>query len=815
MKQQMTFQSRPGGTWPGAARQRALALAVLVGGLLCLFALGGLHVGAQGLRSPGNPQPFPQPNSHTVPATSTVGIIYDEPISPTTVTSRTFVVQAMQTGQLLATYGVHSGTITLTPTQPLRPGELVQVSATTGTLGFIDGTGPLTPTVWQFRAGAPAGSGNFISSGQPFANSLSWAVALGDLDGDNDLDALVGNYTFPSRVWLNDGSGYFVDSGQDLGTAQLGGLALGDLDGDDDLDAFIVNQFGAANTVWFNDGDGLFSNSGQLLGSEHSIDVALADVDGDGDLDAFIANSGFSTVWFNDSHGFFYDSGQRLAGVDSRTVSMGDVDGDSDLDALLINAGLPNQVFLNNGQGFFSDSAQALSSGTTRGGALGDVDGDGDLDALLGKDGQPDEVWLNNGAGQFTDSGQRLGNARVFDLVVGDVDGDGDLDFYTANADFEADSVWLNDGMGNFVSGSQTLSTAYGLAAALGDLNGDGDLDVFVGASSSGNAVWLNDSPPVLSDIVVTPMVLEDGLATLTGRMSELDEDDQLTLTVGWGDGWLDEHMYGAGTTFFTLTHRYLDDEPTNTPFDENLIQLLLQDRDGGQDAVTTTLFVYNVVPQLADLSLTTPLNEHDTLTLSGRIVDPSPLDTFTLVVIWETGAQVNYHYPAGTTQFSESHQYLDDNPSGTPVDPITITLILVDDDTGTAVETLGGEIHNLPPVVVAGADQSGTAGQPLDFTGSFSDVGTLDTHTVQWDFGDGSAPVSGTLTPTHTFAAAGSYTVRLTVTDDDTGVGEDTLTVTVMPASYPLFFPFIAHPAAVAPPIPGRAALPPRQLFQ
>lgn len=163
------------------------------------------------------------------------------------------------------------------------------------------------------------------------------------------------------------------------------------------------------------------------------------------------------------------------------------------------------------------------------------MDGDGDLDALLGKDGQPDEVWLNNGAGQFTDSGQRLGNARVFDLVVGDVDGDGDLDFYTANADFEADSVWLNDGMGNFVSGSQTLSTAYGLAAALGDLNGDGDLDVFVGASSSGNAVWLNDSPPVLSDIVVTPMVLEDGLATLTGRMSELDEDDQLTLTVGWG----------------------------------------------------------------------------------------------------------------------------------------------------------------------------------------------------------------------------------------------------------------------------------------
>jgi hypothetical protein len=297
--------------------------------------------------------------------------------------------------------------------------------------------------------------------------------------------------------------------------------------------------------------------------------------------------------------------------------------------------------------------------------------------------------------------------------------------------------------------------------------------------------------------------------------MHDPDVHDKLTLQVDWGDGFTNTYPYLATTTDFTVTHQYLDDEPTGTPWDDQVIALTLQDRDGSQDSVTTTVRVNNVPPLLADLSLTTPLNEHDTLTLSGRIVDPSPLDTFTLVVIWETGAQVNYHYPAGTTQFSESHQYLDDNPSGTPVDPITITLILVDDDTGTAVETLGGEIHNLPPVVVAGAGQSGIAGQPLNFGGSFSDVGTLDTHTVQWDFGDGSAPVSGTLTPTHTFAAAGSYTVRLTVTDDDTGVGEDTLTVTVMPSSYPLFLPFLAHPAAAAPPIPGRAALPPRQLFQ
>lgn len=67
----------------------------------------------------------------------------------------------MQTGLLTQAYGVNGGTITLTPTFPLHPGELVQVSATTATLN-ITGEQPLLYTVWQFRAKAlPQGSGFF------------------------------------------------------------------------------------------------------------------------------------------------------------------------------------------------------------------------------------------------------------------------------------------------------------------------------------------------------------------------------------------------------------------------------------------------------------------------------------------------------------------------------------------------------------------------------------------------------------------------------------------------------------------------------
>ena len=66
-----------------------------------------------------------------------------------------------------------------------------------------------------------------------------------------------------------------------------------------------------------------------------------------------------------------------------------------------------------------------------------------------------------------------------------------------------------------------------------------------------------------------------------------------------------------------------------------------------------------------------------------------------------------------------------------------------------------------------------------VNFSGSFTDPGWLDTHTIEWDFGDGNT-ATGTLIPTHTYSNDGVYIVTLTVTDDDGGVGVDTITVSV-----------------------------------
>jgi hypothetical protein len=344
--------------------------------------------------------------------------------------------------------------------------------------------------------------GVFIDSNQNLGSLNSSGVALGDVDGDGDSDVFVANGAWlaggqVNKVWLNDGNGSFSDSGQDLGNSGSFSVALGDLDGDNDLDALIANHPGSTK-VWLNDGSGNFADSGQALGSS-TFSAALGDVDSDGDLDAFvIPGTGPAKIWLNDGSGSFADSGQSLgAGVIySWDVSLGDLDSDGDLDAFIATGnfqGLANKVWLNDGSGNYTDSGQALGNSDSRGVSLGDLDNDGDLDAFIANRTLADKVWLNDGNGTFTDSGQNLGelnNSNSNDVTLGDLDNDGDLDAFTANEPF-ANKVWLNDGNGNFADSGQLIGLSQSLSLALWDLDNDGDLDVF-NTNYGANKVYLN-----------------------------------------------------------------------------------------------------------------------------------------------------------------------------------------------------------------------------------------------------------------------------------------------------------------------------------
>ncbi|NEO57671.1 MAG: hypothetical protein F6K54_34165 [Okeania sp. SIO3B5] len=291
------------------------------------------------------------------------------------------------------------------------------------------------------------GKGNFTDSQQALGRSRSYGVSLADVDGDGDLDAFVANYNSQhkqNKVWLNDSRGNFTDSQQALGNYYSYGVSLGDVDGDDDLDAFVAND-NQPNKVWLNDGRGNFTDSQQALGRSRSYGVSLADVDGDGDTDAFVANNGQpNTVWLNDGRGNFTDSQQALGRSRSYGVSLADVDGDGDLDAFVANNGRPNTVWLNDGRGNFTDSQQALGRSRSYGVSLADVDGDGDTDAFVANNNRPNTVWLNDGRGNFTDSQQALGRSRSYGVSLADVDGDGDLDAFVAN-NSQPNKVWLNN----------------------------------------------------------------------------------------------------------------------------------------------------------------------------------------------------------------------------------------------------------------------------------------------------------------------------------------------------------------------------------
>jgi hypothetical protein len=141
------------------------------------------------------------------------------------------------------------------------------------------------------------GAGVFSAHEQSLARAsvLIHDLALGDLDGDGDLDAFTAvASSHPNQIWLNDGGGAFSDSSQQLYSSLAHGVSLGDLDGDGDLDAVTAHgdpwRGSSGGNIWMNNGTGQFVRSNLTLGDLYSSANALGDLDSDGDLDIFIGH---------------------------------------------------------------------------------------------------------------------------------------------------------------------------------------------------------------------------------------------------------------------------------------------------------------------------------------------------------------------------------------------------------------------------------------------------------------------------------------------------------------------------------------------
>ena len=128
------------------------------------------------------------------------------------------------------------------------------------------------------------------------------APTFGDLDADGDLDVVIGDWNGKIFHYENTGTAEVADfayRGQFL-DIDVGGLAhpaLGDLDGDSDLD-LVVGQNEGAIIYWSNEGTAVqtgfeFQSEDIFTGTDLGTQSApyLVDLDDDGDLDILIGNA--------------------------------------------------------------------------------------------------------------------------------------------------------------------------------------------------------------------------------------------------------------------------------------------------------------------------------------------------------------------------------------------------------------------------------------------------------------------------------------------------------------------------------------------
>ena len=525
---------------------RALALGVLLAGT----------AQAQGLAVTSL---LPARNAVAAPRTTAVAVGFSQALANNAATQGALRVFSQQAGGRKAgTATVSGSTLRFEPGTAFQPGETVQATVTSAAQGS-GGQALASPQVFEFTTATSPSSGKFAAGSDPAVGINPQGVAAGDVDGDGDLDLLTANNPSGSvadgtvSVRLNDGAGNFTNGPEvPVGRGPYS-VALGDVDGDGDLDFVTANSSSTTVSVRLNNGAGTFSGSQEVNVGTTPHGVALRDVDGDGDLDLLASNyttpgsSATSTVSvrLNDGAGIFGGGSEVSVGLRPLGLALGDIDNDGDLDLMVANSlsvsgSYSVSVRRNDGNGSFGGSQEVAVSGPPQTVVLGDVDGDGDLDLLTDNTGYSTvSVRLNDGTGTFG-GGQDVGTAvGSGGLALGDVDGDGDLDFVASayGTTTSTANVGLNNGHGVFSSTQSVTVGAQATSVVLADLDTNGTLDLAAANYNSNNmSVRLNQlSSPAASTLAYRLNAGGEALATTRGSFAA-------------------DHYYSAASNAFATT---------------------------------------------------------------------------------------------------------------------------------------------------------------------------------------------------------------------------------------------------------------------
>jgi hypothetical protein len=298
-------------------------------------------------------------------------------------------------------------------------------------------------------------------------------------------------------------------------------LAVGDFNGDGNLDLVIVNQHSNNVSILLGDGTGNFTLASSPLAGYQPSSVAVGDFNGDGNLDLAVvipfvyydrgsASHGTVTILLGDGSGNFRLASSPKAGYEPVSVAVGDFNGDGKLDLAVANlcGSIPNcgetmpgniSILLGDGTGNFTRAPSHPTRIAPVSVAVGDFNGDGNLDlAVANARSDTISIFLGDRTGNFTLTSSPATGSGPDSLAVGDFNGDGNPDLVVVNVVGDTISILLGDGTGNFsLASSLETGSRDPDSVAVGDFNGDGRLDMAITSELSMQVSLLIQGPAV------------------------------------------------------------------------------------------------------------------------------------------------------------------------------------------------------------------------------------------------------------------------------------------------------------------------------
>lgn len=348
-------------------------------------------------------------------------------------------------------------------------------------------------------------------------------VVIGDMNGDQRPDIVSANRSFPLGrsvgVWLALSDGSFAPGEVYNAGIDCEGVAIGDFDGDQDLDVAVTVRRSPANgiDILLNNGAGVLTHHASLVVGSYLIDIQIADVSGDGlaDLVAADINGARVAVLRNLGGAAFAAPIYLPVGTRPIYLSVADFNGDQNLDiAASVQGGGGSVAILRNlGGGTFAPAVHLPVPDFEGGNEIDavDVDGDGAVDIVLAQQTYKRiAVYRNQGDGTFAAPLLSTGPAdNIVAIASGDFDGDDVVDValstssgYFPNGDPRPGYACVMRGVGDgtFLGPLPWLAGDSPLSIAAGDLTGDGRPDMVVGVyQNEVIRVYRNNTAPAAS----------------------------------------------------------------------------------------------------------------------------------------------------------------------------------------------------------------------------------------------------------------------------------------------------------------------------